>query len=133
LHRLVWRDQQGLQNSHHKLAWEAVAWDDSMRISPLVNTDRKGGAFQIMLQQIRRVVGVIIGQSYAKHKLGCLHYVHQSVMEEAANMSTAHHSTNKWNPSHNGHAGWYNAHTSNGYETYLQFRMDYFLGCFKVG
>jgi hypothetical protein len=85
-----------------------------MQISPLVNLDRKGGAHQIMLQQFRRAIGVVIVQGNAKHTLGRLHYVHES-MEEAANASTAHHSTNKWNQSHNGHAGWYNAHTPNGY------------------
>ena len=68
-----------------------------------------------MLQQSRRAIGVAILQGNAKHKLGCLKYVCES-MEEGANASTAHHSANKWNPSHNGHAGWYNAHTPNGYE-----------------
>jgi hypothetical protein len=37
-----------------KLAREAAAGDDCMRISPLVYLDRKGGAYQIMLQQFRR-------------------------------------------------------------------------------
>ncbi len=110
-----------------KLAREAAAGDNGMWISPLVNYDRKGGAFQIMLQQFRRAIGVAIIQGNAKHKLGCLHYVRES-MEEAANARTAHHSANKWNPSHNGHAGWYNAHTPNRYETYLQFRNGIFFG-----
>jgi hypothetical protein len=35
-----------------------------------------------------------IVQGNAKHKLGRLHYVHES-MEEVANASTARHSTNK--------------------------------------
>jgi hypothetical protein len=43
------------------LAWEAAAGDNSMRISPLVNLDRKGGACQILLQQFRRTIGL---QSY---------------------------------------------------------------------
>ena len=38
------------------LAWEAATGDDGMRISPLVNSDRKGGAYQI----IRRAIGVVI-------------------------------------------------------------------------
>jgi hypothetical protein len=71
-----------------------------------------------MLQQFRRAAGVAIVQGNAKHKVGCLHYVHESG-EEAANASTAHHSANKLNPSHNGHAGWYNAHTPNGHKIYL--------------
>jgi hypothetical protein len=54
-----------------------------------------------MHQQFRRAIGVAIVRGNAKHKLGRLHYVGESIMEEAANASTAHHSTNKWNPSHN--------------------------------
>lgn len=30
------------------------------------------------------------------------------------------------NPSHNGHAGWYNAHKPNGYEAYIQFWNGFF-------
>ncbi len=62
-----------------------------MQISPLVNLDRKGGAYQIMLQQFRRAIRVAIVQGNAKHKLGRLRYVRES-MEEAANASTANHS-----------------------------------------
>ncbi len=109
------------------VAREAAAGDDGVRISPLVNSDKKRGAYQIKLQQFRRTIGVAIVRGNAKHKLGCLHYVRES-MEEAANTSTAHHSNIKWNPNHNGHAGWYNAHTPNGYQTYLQFRNGFFCG-----
>jgi hypothetical protein len=42
------------------LAREAAAGDDGMQIFPLVNLDRKGGAYQIMLQQFRRAIGVAI-------------------------------------------------------------------------
>ncbi len=80
-----------------------------------------------MLQQFRRAIGVVIVQGKAKHKFGSLHYVRES-MEEAANVSTAHYDANKWNPSHNQHASWYNAHTPNGYQTYLQFRNGFFCG-----
>ena len=55
-----------------------------MRLSSFVNLDRKGGSFQIMLQQLRRAVGVAIVSGYAKHKLRCLHCVQESA-EEAAN------------------------------------------------
>ncbi len=111
-----------------KFAQETAAGDSGMWISPLVNSDRKGGAFQIMLQKFRRAIGVAIVQGNAMHKFGCfLHYVCES-MEEAADLRTAHHSANEWNPSHNGHAGWCNAHTAPGYKTYLQFRNGFFFG-----
>jgi hypothetical protein len=42
------------------LAQEAAAGDNGMRISPLVNSDGKGEAYQIMLQQFRRAIGVAI-------------------------------------------------------------------------
>jgi hypothetical protein len=42
------------------LAQEAAAGDNGMQISPLINSDRKGGAYQIMLQQFRRAIGVAI-------------------------------------------------------------------------
>jgi hypothetical protein len=87
-----------------ELTREAPARDDGMHISPLVNLNRKGGAFQIMLQQFRRAMGVAIVQSNAKHKLGHLHCIGE-IVEEGANVSTAHHNANMWNPSHNGHAG----------------------------
>jgi len=60
-----------------------------------------------------------------KHKLGRLHYVQESA-EEAANVSTANHSANKWNPSHNGHAGWYDAHMDMRH--IFNFGMGFFFG-----
>ena len=57
------------------LAREAAAGIDGMNVSPLVNTNRKGGAFTIMLQQFRRAIGVDIVKGNANHKLGRLHYV----------------------------------------------------------
>ena len=46
-----------------------------MTVSPLINSDRKGGALPIMLQQFRRAIGVAIIQGQANHKLARLHYV----------------------------------------------------------
>ena len=42
------------------IAREAAAGDDGIKISPLINTDRKGGAYPIMLQQFKRAIGVAI-------------------------------------------------------------------------
>ena len=57
--------------------------DDGLTVSPLVNTDRKGGAFPIMLQQFRRAIGVAIVSGHAKHKLRILHYVRATAAEAA--------------------------------------------------
>ena len=40
------------------LARNAVNADDGLSVSPLVNTDRKGGAFAIMIQQFKRALNV---------------------------------------------------------------------------
>lgn len=44
------------------LARAAASGDEGLTISPLVNTDRKGGAYPIMLQQFRRAIGVAIAR-----------------------------------------------------------------------
>ena len=54
-----------------------------MSVSPLINSDRKGGAFPIMLQQFRRAIGVCIVRGQAKLKLSRLHYVRETVAEAA--------------------------------------------------
>eukprot|EP00956_Cyclotella_meneghiniana_P027992 scaffold64216_cov67-Cyclotella_meneghiniana.AAC.1 len=65
------------------LARLAAAGEDGMSsISPLCNTDRKGGAFIIMLQQFRRALGVVVVRGMANHKLSRLHYV-RATAEEA--------------------------------------------------
>jgi hypothetical protein len=106
------------------LAREAASGDDGMTISPLVNTDKKGGAFPIMLQQFRRAIGVKIVRGQAKHKLARLHYV-RATAEEAAAACCAHHSDNRWKPSQNGRASWYSEHMPEGYGTFKQFRNGY--------
>ena len=70
-------------------------------MTPLVNTDRKGGVFPIMLPQFRRVVGVTIVRGNASHKLGWLHYV-QWTAEEAANTCRTNHSDYQYKPSQRG-------------------------------
>ena len=104
-----------------RLAREAASGDDGMTISPLVNTDRKGGAYPIMLQQFRRIIGVGIVRGQAKHKLARLHYVRETAAEAAAaDVCKTHHSDNKWKPSQNGRAS-----VPEGYGTFEQFRNGY--------
>jgi len=67
---------------------------DGLTISPLINTDRKGGAFRIMHQQFRRAIGCMIVRGQAKLTLGRLHYV-RATREEAASVSKSHHSDNR--------------------------------------
>jgi len=66
------------------LAREAAAGDDGMTVSPLVNTDRKGGAYVIMLQQFRQAIGVAIAQGNAEHKTPRLHCVRATAEEAKA-------------------------------------------------
>ena len=74
-----------------------------------------------MLQQFRRAIGVAIVRGNVKHKLGGLHYVRETA-QAAAYTAGAHHSENRWKPSQNGRASWYNEHTPMGYATFEQFR-----------
>jgi len=83
-----------------RLARKVAARDDDMIISPLVNADRKGGAFPIMLQQFRRVIGARIVRGQAKHKLGRLHDVRATAADAAATCRR-HHSNYRWKHSQN--------------------------------
>ena len=63
-------------------------------ISPLVNTNRKGGVYPVMLQQFKRAIGVAIIRRNAMLKLSRLHYV-RATPEEAAATCNTHHSNNR--------------------------------------
>ena len=65
-----------------RLANMAAAGNDGLTISTLLNTDRKGGASQIMLQQFQRAIGCETVRGQAKLIFGRLHYV-RATMEEA--------------------------------------------------
>ncbi len=106
------------------LAREAASGDDGLKISPLINTDRKGGALPIMIQQFRRAIGVAIVSGNAKHKLTRLHYV-RATAEEAANVCRVNHSDYRWKPSQSGRASWFSGHVPEGYGTFEQFRNGY--------
>ena len=103
---------------------EAASGGDGMFISPLVNTDRKGGTYPIILQQFRQAIGVAIVRGNTQHKLASFHYVGATV-EEAAATYRAHHRRNKWTPSQRGRVSWFSEHTPEGYGTFEQFRNGY--------
>ena len=92
-----------------------------MKILPLVNTDRKGGAFPIMLKKLRRAIGVAIVRGDANLKSACLHYV-RTTAEAAAAIYRANHSNNKWRPGQNSRASWFTVHVPEGYGAFKQFR-----------
>ena len=51
------------------LSQEAAAGDGGLGISPLSNSNRKGGSYTIMLAQFRRAIGCAIITGQAQHKL----------------------------------------------------------------
>ena len=106
------------------LARQAAASNDGLVISPLVNSDRKGGAFPIMQQQFRRAIGVAIVRGNALHKLARLHYV-RATAREAAYAARANHSDNRWRPGDSGGPSWFRQHTAEGYGVFEQFRNGY--------
>ena len=86
------------------LARTAAATQEATLISPFSYTDRKGGAFPIMLQQFRRAMGVAIVRGNAQLRRGRLHYVRPS-KEEAFHAANSHQGNNKWTGS--GKNGWF--------------------------
>jgi hypothetical protein len=107
---------EALEKVLKRVAKAAAAGIDGLTISPLINTDRKGGAFRIMHQQFRRAIGCVIVRGQAKLTLGRLHYV-RVTREEAARVSKSHHSDNRWTPSQRGRSSWFNDHTAEGCTT----------------
>ena len=66
---------EDFDNIIYTLAREAASGENGMTVSPLINADRKGGAFPIMLQQFRRAIGISIIRGQAKLRLSRLHYM----------------------------------------------------------
>ena len=95
-----------------------------MTISSLVNTDRKGGTFPIMLKQFRRAIGFAIVRGNANLKLAHLHYV-RAIAEEAAATYGASYSNNKWRMGQNIGASWFTEHSPEEYGAFKQFRNGY--------
>ena len=52
-----------------KLAREALAGHDGITILPLLNTDKKGGEYRIMLQQFKRAIAVTTANGHGSHIL----------------------------------------------------------------
>jgi hypothetical protein len=99
------------------LAKIAAAGNDKLNISQLLNTDRKGGASRIMLQQFWQEIGCETVCGQAKLILGRLHYV-RATAEEAETekkVCRSNHSDNRWTPSQQGRSAWFNDHTAGGY------------------
>ena len=115
--RVVWGDQKELATVIKTLAREAASGDHGMTILPLVNTDRKGGAFLVMLKQFRRAIGVAIVRGNANLKLAHLYYV-RATAEEAAATCGANHSNDKWRPGRNRGASWFTEHVPEGYRAF---------------
>ena len=108
-----------------RLAKEAAAGIDGLTISPLINTDRNGGAFRIIHQQFRRAIGCAIVRGHAKLILGRLHYM-RAAREESAGVCRSHQRDNRWAPSQRGRSTWFNDHTAEGYAIYEQFRNGHY-------
>ena len=64
----------GVEKLVKELVRNAVNSDDGLSVSPLVNTDMKGG-FEIMLQQFKQALNVSLVRGQALHKLGWVYYI----------------------------------------------------------
>jgi len=96
-----------------------------MGISPLANSDKKGEAYTIMLNQFRRAIGCEIIRGQAQHKLERLHYF-RATAADATSVCRANHSESSWTPSQRGRTSWYAAHTPEEYSTFEQFRNEHY-------
>ncbi|KAL9183104.1 hypothetical protein ACHAXT_004891 [Thalassiosira profunda] len=112
------------------LARHAAASDDGLTISPLINTDRKGGAYPIMHRQFRRAIGVAIVRGNAQLKQRRLHFV-RATRREAAEAYNAHSSNNRYRPGQGGGSSWYRSHIPEGYAAYQQFRDGHDIGSYN--
>ena len=106
------------------LAREAAAGIDGMRVCPLVNTNRKGGVFPILLQHFRRDIGVAIVRENTNPLVGRLHFV-RGTAEEASQTCKTNHSKYRYKRSQRGGSSWYSAHIPEGYATLQQFQNEY--------
>ena len=108
---------EALEKVLKRVAKAALAETDGLTILPLINTDRKGGAFRfrIMHQQFRQAIGCAIVRGQAKLTLGRLHYVRMT-REEAASVSKSHHSDDRCSTT--------NDHGGN--TTFEQFRIGHY-------
>ena len=102
------------------MAKEAAASDFERTRSPLVNTEKKGGAFPMLLQQFRRAIAVNIVRGNASLKMTRLHYVRGSP-EEAKDTHQANMSKNKYRPGKRNYS-WYSEHMAPGYDSFRQFK-----------
>ena len=106
-------------------AGHAAASETGLAVSPLGNTDKKGGAFPILLQQFRRAICVTVVRGMAEHKLRRIHYLRPS-REAAKHAAESNHSKNRYKPSERGRASWYKQNTHEGYGGYQQFLNGYY-------
>ena len=102
------------------LAREAASSDFGRTLSPLINTEKKGGAFPMLLQQFRRAVAVGIVRGNALLKMSRLHYV-RNTAEEARHAHRANLSNNKYRPGKQNYS-WYSEFAAPGYDSFQQFR-----------
>ena len=102
---------------------EAAAGDYGRMISPLVNNNKKGGVFPIMLQQFRRAVALTVTCGNAYHKMTRLHYV-RATPRQAKEVVLANLSNNKYTPGKRDYS-WFAQHKAPGCHTFQQFRNGY--------
>ena len=102
------------------LAKEAAASDFGRTLSPLANTEKKGGAFPMLLQQFRRAIAVSIVRGNAALKMSRLHYV-RGTPQEAKQTHQANMSKNKYRPGKRSYS-WYSEHAAPGYDSFQQFK-----------
>ena len=76
---------KGLNKLLMKLARIAPNGPEAQGVSPLDNSDRRGGAYPIILQRMRRGLACLIARGQSRHLEGRIHYLRKT-MGEAHNI-----------------------------------------------
>ena len=97
---------EGLDKLLMKLARIASNGPEAHGVSPLDNSDRRGGAYPIILHRMRRGLACLIARGQTRHLEGRIHYLRKTP-DEAHNTWRAHRRDNTWNPSQYGRQGFY--------------------------
>ena len=112
---------EGLDKLLMKLARIASNGPEAHGVSPLDNSDRRGGAYPIILQRMRRGLACLIARGQTRHLEGRIHYLRKTP-DEAHNTWRAHRRDNTWNPSQYGRQRGFDKFIPEGYEGFEQFR-----------
>ena len=110
----------GFSNMLEKLARLAANGPEAEGISPLDNTDRRGGGYPILLQRMRRGLACILARGHARHLQSRVHYLRKT-RAEAYHTWNANLRENRWRPGQGGNQNALSRYIPLGYNGFEQY------------